>query len=599
MKPHHTVLSILACGLMATSAAYAADVTWESGNFIFSDTNTIDTLIPSDTETIYKTGTGTYLISMDSASEDTTTIASTASTFSGDVYINQGTLQLGKDGTGGLYGAMYVSPDVFGTTGTIHVASGATLKLSMSQSGLATFNKSLELNGGTLHGNDGNYTFNNVSVTAESSVMNSWGKSITLHNLSAAGQTINASGQNEVSAAYVNISGASVLGTLNINSGNSQIIGDGPGGGLTTIERVNVANGSTLRIGGGNFSHSNIKVDIGEINLGEGSRLAVDCGAGGGNNVGRTGGTVNISGNAIFAGGVYGNTTFLNDIKGAGSLKFTQSMTGYYNNVFFTGTISDNGGTLALKHESGEHTLSGENTYSGETTITGGTLNVGHANALGTGAVVMEGGTLNLNSNALVNSAMTLRSGTVSGIAWDKMLIGGVAGAYLMPQVEVNGTLTLSNSTSYLAKHGSDSVMISTGNKLILQNTYALMESANFGLSNFTDALIDVQTGSTLSLYQPLHIILNDGLMFDANEQVINLFDVTDGTIDLTNNENWQDAITMSQNGQEINWDAITFNNITGDLTITGMYLIPEPSTATLSLLGLSALLMRRRRRNG
>ncbi len=586
---------------MAASTTYAADVTWESGEFIFSDTSTIDTLIPSDTTSIYKTGTGTYVISLDSASGDSATIAGTASTFSGDVYVNQGTLQLGKDGTGGIGSALYVSPDVFGTTGTIHVASGATLKVSMSQSGTATFNKALELNGGTLLNNDGNYTFNNVSITAESSVKNTWGKSITLHNLSAEGQTLNVSGQLDLGSAYVNISGASVLGTLNINSGHTQIIGDGPGGGLTKIERVNVANGSTLRIGGDAYAHSNIQVNIGEINLGEGSRLAVDCGAGGGNNVGRTGGTVNISGNAIFAGGVYGNTTFLNDIKGTGSLKFTNSMTGWGNNVIFTGTISDNGGTLALNHESGEHTLSGENTYSGDTTIVGGTLNVGHANALGTGAVVMNGGALNLANYALVNSSMTLRNGTVSGIAWDQMLIGGVAGSYLMPQIEVNGTLTIKDSATYLTNPGSGagSVMISTGNKLILQNTYALMESANLSLSNFTDALIDVQTGSTLSLYQPMHIVLDDGLMFDSNEQVINLFDVAGGTIDLSNNANWKDAITMSQDGQEINWASINFDNLTGDLTITGMYLVPEPSTATLSLLGLSALLMRRRRRNG
>ena len=66
----------------------------------------------------------------------------------------------------------------------------------------------------------------------------------------------------------------------------------------------------------------------------------------------------------------------------------------------FAGTLAD--GTtrhLALSFNGGTLTLGSADTYSGGTTIGAGTLKLGNAAALGTGALTMSGGTLDLNTN--------------------------------------------------------------------------------------------------------------------------------------------------------------------------------------------------------
>ena len=68
--------------------------------------------------------------------------------------------------------------------------------------------------------------------------------------------------------------------------------------------------------------------------------------------------------------------------------------------------ITENSATSAL-------TLSGANTYSGGTTLTGGTLDLDSASALGTGTLLLNGGTIN-NSSA---GAITLTANNAQ--AWN------------------------------------------------------------------------------------------------------------------------------------------------------------------------------------
>ena len=96
-----------------------------------------------------------------------------------------------------------------------------------------------------------------------------------------------------------------------------------------------------------------------------------------------------------------------------------------------------------------------------------------------------------------------------------------------------------------------------------------------------------------LTLTGGLTLNLDSALALDLTSLTIDLITVGEGT-SLADNIDWDSLLTLTQNGQNLIWDGVTYNN--GSLTFTGLA-VPEPGTATLSLLGLTALLMRRRKK--
>lgn len=71
----------------------------------------------------------------------------------------------------------------------------------------------------------------------------------------------------------------------------------------------------------------------------------------------------------------------------------------------FSGTISNTYGSLALtKTGNGAQTLSGANTYGGGTTVEAGTLVVASGTALGTGALTINGGEVDLHNSVTLSS---------------------------------------------------------------------------------------------------------------------------------------------------------------------------------------------------
>lgn len=71
----------------------------------------------------------------------------------------------------------------------------------------------------------------------------------------------------------------------------------------------------------------------------------------------------------------------------------------------FSGTISNTYGSLTLtKTGNGTQTLSGANTYAGGTTVEAGTLVVASGSALGTGALTINGGAVDLHNNVTLSS---------------------------------------------------------------------------------------------------------------------------------------------------------------------------------------------------
>ena len=244
-------------------------------------------------------------------------------------------------------------------------------------------------------------------------------------------------------------SGTQVLGDANTFSGGTTLtagtLGLGSGtalgaGGLTinggtlaaiTVAR-NVANnltvGGDFTLGGQGFSTTfNGTVDLGgatrSITLANTATingvisnggLSLSISAGGSK-------TLILSGTNTFTGG----TTISSGTLQVGAGGATGSLAGAITNnaalVFnHNGAITaDNlisGTGSVTKQGAGILTLSGANTFTGTSTISAGTLLVGHLTALGTGAVTVSGGILDLNTANLVGqiaNVITVTSGSV------------------------------------------------------------------------------------------------------------------------------------------------------------------------------------------
>lgn len=299
--------------------------------------------------------------------------------------------------------------------------------------------------------------------------------------------------------------------------------------------------------------------------------------------------TVDAAGAGVtISGSLYGNATNLGGtITGEGELLVTNGSSGS-NNFTISSVISDKDSShqmsVKVNKNSSVVVFSGNNTYTGGTTIVQGTLQTNSATALGQGSVLVQGGTLNANSQALAN-AITLQTGTIQNL--------GSASAPKDLTVSLTGNAAINNSTVIMG-NASGTPMISTGQVLTLSGTTsATLNNATLNLSSFNTALIDMQGTSTLNLTGGLTLNLDSALALDLTSLTIDLITVGEGT-SLADNIDWDSLLTLTQNGQNLIWDGVTYNN--GSLTFTGLA-VPEPGTATLSLLGLTALLMRRRKK--
>ena len=154
---------------------------------------------------------------------------------------------------------------------------------------------------------------------------------------------------------------------------------------------------------------------------------------------------VTLSNTNTFSGGL--------NIQGASATLSAVGAAGTGNIVLSTSTLSGLTETVAnaltgsqsLTVSSGTATLSQANNYTGGTTVNGGTLTITAANSLGTGALIVSGGTLNANV-----------AGAISPVQQNLNQTGGtvnqsVANAFQGP-ISLNlsgGTTNLSFANSY------------------------------------------------------------------------------------------------------------------------------------------------------
>jgi len=183
-------------------------------------------------------------------------------------------------------------------------------------------------------------------------------------------------------------------------------------------------------------------------------------------------------------------------------------------NYTISGTGGITGGTTLTKSGTGILAIATANTYTGGTTNSGaGILQADNSNALGTGLLTMNGGTLsnNVAGVTLANAVNLAANATVGVPVGNNLILGGVitnAGALT---VSGGGTLTLSNANTY-----SGPTTLS-GSTLVAANALAigtnLLTLAGGTLSNTVSStltnMVNLTSSSTVGIPNGVTVTLN------------------------------------------------------------------------------------------
>lgn len=276
------------------------------------------------------------------------------------------------------------------------------------------------------------------------------------------------------------------------------------------------------------------------------------------------------------------------DIKVRSNKTLSVEVTGATDSVAISGKIISDGNIT--KDGQGNMTLSGENTYTGKTTINAGTLTAANETALGDGQVTLNGGLLNLAS-ALSIENLDYTGGSVNN---------GGNGLTVKQTLKVGENATLAITGSGLTSVGT--LQLATGAKITTEG-------------NLTMANLDMATGSKITANEAIALngsltlrgqITMEGSLISSlenltsPEQWVTLFT---GVNSLTlgndtynaNTRNILGVVDLSTylNGVDANLYRLSYN----EGNVYAGLMIPEPTTATLSLLALAGLAARRRRK--
>jgi autotransporter-associated beta strand protein len=281
----------------------------------------------------------------------------------------------------------------------------------------------------------------------------------------------------------------------------------------------------------------------------------------------------------------------------ATSLTINQTIGGtFYGNI--TGPASGTTTAALVKNGFAGLVLAGTNNYSGGTTINGGKLVADSSNALGTGTVTINGGSLGLQDNAVILNSISFGAG------------GGTLGG--------NGTIGSNitvGSNIKLAPGNSPGSLTFTGNL-----TWAPSGSYNFEIVSATgnvpgssyDTIVVTSTGS-------FAVTANSGGKFNLNLISLSSPSSAGNVVDFNSSTNYSWQIASSTNAitgftpGAFNLDTTGFTNpLSGGLFNvslggpggnTALFLnftpVPEPSTWALMIVGTGAVLLpalRRRR---
>ncbi len=156
-----------------------------------------------------------------------------------------------------------------------------------------------------------------------------------------------------------------------------------------------------------------------------------------------------------------------------------------------SGSVSNalSGAVAVVKDEEGTLILTGDNSYSGGTTLSAGTLLVGHANALGSGAVQLLGGSFGAASAFSTDKAVTL-------------------GAVTLGEGEHKAAITLAGATTISGVASNNVALVLSGSLALKDDSLSVLgEGVNMGtradagngLEQARYTLISGGTGASLS----------------------------------------------------------------------------------------------------
>jgi len=496
-------------------------------------------------------------------------------TVNSGTWSNYSVLQIGDSGNGSLtINGGYVSSasSVIGVSGTgIATINSGTWSTSSYLSvgnygGVGNGKGTLAINGGYVsaqNGEIGEGLGGKGDVTVSGGTLSLAASMIVGYSSGTGSLTINGgyvSDQNGTIGSNYNGDTNSGTGTVTVSSGtwnnsNSLTIGNSARGVLNLTDTGVV----TINAGSGTLTLGNGTTCNGTLNLGTGGEVGTLNAA----EVRGSGGAATVNFN------LSGTTTFAPKL--TGSLAVTKS------------------GAGAL-------TISGSNSYTGGTTLNAGTLIAGNNNAFGTGSIIINAGTLLVQTgvttpnNVILNGgglAQTLGSGSALANAIDtsSTLGGSTTGALLLGGT-TSASATLESSFAATSGAANDNVRL----------------SSVFHLSGIP--VIDLDSGQTDTFVLQLQLasIQSDSFLGwldpGSNRWVNAVLGNIGGTASFQGNGAYNPStdFVLGYYGVDISahtvWAVINHNS---DFSTIGT--VPEPSTWALLALGLTATFVVSRRK--
>ncbi|VVD59506.1 glycine-rich autotransporter protein [Pandoraea horticolens] len=392
-------------------------------------------------------------------------IGSLIGTSNSQVTLGSTTLTLGDAASETFAGS------IGGTGGIVKTGAG-----TQTLTGQNAFTGQINIVGGTLAlSGTGTLSANRVSIAGGAALDISNGENQTISALSgAAGSTINLGGN---TLSFGDSSNRTFAGTLTGSGGSIAKFGTGTQtitAPQTFTGRI-VIGGGTLAIGAGGSLSSQNAVTLGD------NTTALDISAAGNQTIG------SLSGGAaqVFLGS---NTLTFGDNTGE----------------TFNGSIHGTG--ALVKQGSGVGTLAGASDFTGGVNVTAGGLQLGNANAIGTGVLTMSNGTtLDTTQTLTLGNNITLNGTSDFLGSRDLTLTGGVSGNGALQKAGA-ATLTLNGAGGWTGGTTiSDGVLaLGAGGSLATQGAVVLTgPTATFDISGASGAQTIGAlsgTGGTLAL---------------------------------------------------------------------------------------------------
>jgi len=458
----------------------------EQGSFTDKSTTTLNftgpnagiNLVDNLTLTLNSTITGTNGLAF--SGPGTIRLGNT-NTYTGGTSISSNTtVQVGLGGTSGTLGSGNVTND-----GTLVFSRSDTITVSNSISGVGTVRQS---GGGTMKVTTNNTYSGGTTISSGTVQVGDGGTTGSLGSGNITNSGVLSFYRTDNFTFTNLITGSGRL--FQLGSGTMTITSDNTYSGITTITnggKIQVGDGGTTgSLGTGSIANNgtltyNRSDDFAVVNSISGTGNVVQSGTGTltltANNT-YTGGTLINSNGTIQVGGggqiQTGGNGGLTGTLGTGNITNNGTVIFYRNNTYSAANVISGSGRV-VHAGTGTLTLTATNTYSGGTLVdNGGTLQLGHAQALGSGNLEILDGRLKADPNLTNGLAFSVGGDFVLGTngvlelgiggtqvasnQFDRLVAGGTA--------NLDGTLHLTAFAGYRAKNGDSFELLVATNGL-------------------------------------------------------------------------------------------------------------------------------------